>query len=121
MAGAAIVVVPMEAGHLHSGGQQTYLNAMAMGKPVIVCDPRGPQGYIEDGKNGILLDYGDSEGLRRAILTLLSQPDLAAAMGRTAWTRIESGSYSTEACMRAVAALALEGAAAATGASGANR
>ena len=39
--GSRLVVVPMEAGHFHVGGEQTYLNAMAMGKPVIVTDDRG--------------------------------------------------------------------------------
>jgi len=41
MAGSRMVVIPMEKGHLHSGGQQTYLNAMAMGKPVVVADDCG--------------------------------------------------------------------------------
>ncbi|MFB3880123.1 MAG: glycosyltransferase family 4 protein [Armatimonadota bacterium] len=110
MAGAAVVVVPMEKGHLHSGGQQTYLNAMAMGKPVVVCDPRGTTGYIENGLDGVVLDYGDSEGLRQAIVALVSEPDRAAAIGQAARRRIESGPYSTEACMRAVVALAYEAA-----------
>ncbi len=110
MAGAAMVVVPMEEGHLHSGGQQTYLNAMAMGKPVIVCDPRGAPDYITDGQDGIILDYGDSNGLRNVIVALHTSPGIAAAMGEAGRTRIRSGPYSTESCMRAVARLAREAA-----------
>ncbi|GEM_PF-1149492 len=106
MAGARVVVVPMEAGLLHSGGQQTYLNAMAMGKPVILCDSRGAEGYIEHGVGGIIVASGDPDALRRALRSLLAQPDLAAEMGRKARERIERGGYSTDDCMRAIAELA---------------
>jgi glycosyltransferase involved in cell wall biosynthesis len=106
MAGARVVVVPMEAGLLHSGGQQTYLNAMAMGKPVILCDSRGAPGYIEHGVDGIVIPSGDADQLRRALQTVLAQPDLAAAMGRRAKQCIERGGYSTDDCMRAIAELA---------------
>jgi hypothetical protein len=106
MAGASVVVVPMRGGLLHSGGQQTYLNAMAMGKPVIVLGPLGARDYITDGRDGLVLDYGDSEGLREAIARLRSRPELAAALGAAARARIRGGPYRTEDCMRAVAALA---------------
>jgi glycosyltransferase involved in cell wall biosynthesis len=107
MAEAWIVVVPMEAGHLHSGGQQTYLNAMAMGKPVVICDSRGAEGYVKDGVDGVVVGSGDTDGLRRAIQLLLDRPDLAADLGRQAQQRIQRGGYGTEDCMRAVAYLAL--------------
>ncbi len=106
MAGSAIVVVPMEGGHLHSGGQQTYLNAMAMGKPVVVCGARGARDYIAHRYDGILLDHGDVDGLRRAIAELVERPGWAAAVGRRAQRRILAGPYGTDDCMRSVAELA---------------
>ncbi len=99
MAGATLVVVPMAQGHLHSGGQQTYLNAMAMGKPVVVLDPRGAPDYVGDGREGFVLDHGDAAGLRSAIRRLRDDPDLAAAMGKAGRERVASGPYSTEACI----------------------
>jgi glycosyltransferase involved in cell wall biosynthesis len=73
MAGAKIVVVPMEAGHLHSGGQQSFLNAMAVGKAVIVTDPEGGCSYIEHGVTGLLVPAGDVIRLREAVSSLLQE------------------------------------------------
>ena len=61
-----IVVIPM-GGHLHSGGQQTFLNAMAVGKPVIVTDPVGASSYIEHGITGLLVSLGDKIRLGEAL------------------------------------------------------
>lgn len=38
MAGCSFGVIPMVGGKLHSGGQQTFLGLMKMGKPVILMD-----------------------------------------------------------------------------------
>jgi glycosyltransferase involved in cell wall biosynthesis len=59
MAGARLVVLPLKGGLLHSGGQQTYLNAMALGKPVIVADDCGADEYIMHNVTGIVLVPGD--------------------------------------------------------------
>ncbi len=84
MAGAGVVVVPLRGGLLHSGGQQTYLNAMAMGKPVVVTDDAGAEEYIQHGKTGMVLKPGDPLALRRAIQTLMEDRALARAMGAEA-------------------------------------
>jgi glycosyltransferase involved in cell wall biosynthesis len=64
---ATVVVVPLMAGSERSGGQQTYLNAMAMGKPVIVTDSPGARDYIRDGEEGLIIPPGNSAALARAI------------------------------------------------------
>ena len=87
LAACRVAVVPMEGGKLHPGGQQTYLAAMAMGKPVIVTDPAGGRDYIDDGRDGILVEPGDVEGLRRSLEGLLEDPDLRVRMGRHARER----------------------------------
>lgn len=58
-----IMVVPMVEGVLHSGGQQTVLNALYMGKPTIAVGKKWATDLINDGTNGYIVDYKDSEHL----------------------------------------------------------
>jgi glycosyltransferase involved in cell wall biosynthesis len=96
IARSSIVVLPMEAQHLHAGGQQTFLNAMFMGKPVILTDPEGGRDYIQDGVNGRLIRYGDKEQLTTAIRELMTNPELRFSMGEAA--RRFAAPLTTEAC-----------------------
>jgi len=84
MACSRLVVMPMRATLLHAGAQQTILNAMLMGKPVILTDPEGGADYIEDGKTGLLVPYGDVAALREAIRDLMTNREKARAMGARA-------------------------------------
>jgi glycosyltransferase involved in cell wall biosynthesis len=84
MARARLVVMSMRATLLHAGGQQTVLNAMVMGKPVILTDPEGGADYIEHGKTGLLVPYGDVAALREAIRYLWEHLEVARAMGEQA-------------------------------------
>lgn len=68
---AAVIVVPLRAGVDRSAGQQTYLNAMALGKPVIVPDVPGVRDYIDDRATGLLVPAGDAGALARAIRWVL--------------------------------------------------
>jgi glycosyltransferase involved in cell wall biosynthesis len=81
MARARVVVVPMQANLLRTGGQQTFLNAMHMRKPVILTDPEGGRDYIEHGKTGMLVPYPDVAALRDAILYLWQNAEEARGMG----------------------------------------
>ena len=71
---AAIVVVAMKGGLLRSAGQQTFLNAMRLGKPVIVTDPDGARDYIQNGETGLTVPPGDPQALRKALEMLLHDP-----------------------------------------------
>jgi glycosyltransferase involved in cell wall biosynthesis len=84
MAGSRLVVVAMQGGHLHSGGQQTCLNAMMMGKPTIAVGRRWAVDLISPGEDGLIVDYEDVEGLRSAIRSLWQEPQRAVAMGARA-------------------------------------
>ncbi|HTP24535.1 MAG TPA: glycosyltransferase [Anaeromyxobacteraceae bacterium] len=66
MRNASAVVVPLAARE-RSAGQQTYLNAMAYGKLVIVPDVAGVRDYIADRKTGIIVPPGDADALASAI------------------------------------------------------
>jgi glycosyltransferase involved in cell wall biosynthesis len=100
MAAARLIVVPMRKGTLRSGGQQTLLNAMLMGKPTVAVGRRWAVDFITDGVDGLIVDYEDAEGLRRAVRWVLDNPEAARRMGERA--RERAAPFTTERCMRAV-------------------
>lgn len=65
---ADMIVTPLASGRTRSSGQQTYLNAMRMGKISIVNgnDVLGVMDYIQNYVNGIITD-GTTQGLCKAI------------------------------------------------------
>jgi hypothetical protein len=63
---AAVVVVPLEPA-IRSAGQQTYLNAMALGKAVVVTDTVGVRDYIEHERTGLIVPPRDPSALAAAI------------------------------------------------------
>ncbi len=111
MAGSRLVVVPMRRGNLHIGGEQTYLNAMAMGKPVIVADDIGAPDYVKNGVNGLVVPSGDAMRLRAAIKSVITDPVFARHLAKNAKAAYET--YSTPLCMerifRAAVAIARDG------------
>ncbi|MHB1424434.1 MAG: glycosyltransferase [Gemmataceae bacterium] len=108
MAGAKLTVVAMQPGLLHSGGQQTCLNAMLLGKPTIAVGRRWAVDFISDGEDGLIVDYEDPHSLRRAIRWVLDHPEAARRMGARA--RERAAWFTTERCMRTVHDLVTEAA-----------
>ena len=72
--GSTLVALPLKATE-RSTGQVVMLEAMALGKPVITTVAPGTSDYIQDGRNGRLLQAGDSQALREAIEHWLAHPD----------------------------------------------
>lgn len=68
---ASVVVVPLERRSDRSAGQQTYLNAMVLGKPVVVTDALGVRDYVEHGETGFLVPPGDPAALRERLRWIL--------------------------------------------------
>jgi glycosyltransferase involved in cell wall biosynthesis len=62
--------------------------AMALGKPIVATDAGGNRELVEDGKTGFIVPLGDFEGLAKAIIHLLRDPDMAQAMGQRAREKI---------------------------------
>lgn len=60
----------------HDGTPNTLLEGMASGCFPIAGDIASIREWITDGENGLLVDPGDAQGLARAILTALDQPEL---------------------------------------------
>jgi glycosyltransferase involved in cell wall biosynthesis len=105
MARARVVVMPMRATLLHAGAQQSMLNAMLMSKPVVLTDPEGGADYIEHGKTGLLVPYGDVAALRQAICFLLEHPQEARTIGERA--KVVAASLTTERCNTEIWKIAL--------------
>lgn len=83
-ASASVVVVPLEPRDDRGSGQTTYLNAMALGKPVIVTDVAGVRDYIRDGETGLIVPPEDPRSLAEALRNLLGDPEYARRLGETA-------------------------------------
>lgn len=58
----------------------SFLEAMAMGKPVIGCNVNGVNEVIQDGVNGYLVAPEDPAALADAVLRMLMHDDAAKAM-----------------------------------------
>jgi glycosyltransferase involved in cell wall biosynthesis len=56
--------------------------AMAARKPVIASKVGGVPEIVDDGVNGLLLPPADARKLAKAIISLLGDPERAAAMGK---------------------------------------
>ncbi len=57
------------------------LEAWAHGKPVVGARAGGIPGVIDEGENGLLVDWGDPSALANAIVQLLGNPEEAQRMG----------------------------------------
>ncbi|MBM4466534.1 MAG: glycosyltransferase family 4 protein [Chloroflexi bacterium] len=77
LAGTSLLVLPS---HSDSFGQ-VFVEAWMNGKPVIGARAGGIPGVIDEGKDGLLVPYGDPVALAGAIRSLLDDSARAAAMG----------------------------------------
>src|SRR6266540_1092254 len=68
---ASVVVVPLKDRSDRSAGEQTYLNAMAMGKPVIVTDTMGVRDYVEHERTGLIVPPRSPKALVDALEWML--------------------------------------------------
>jgi glycosyltransferase involved in cell wall biosynthesis len=94
MAGARAVVVALPEREIHTGGHTVIVNAMKLGKPLIVLGRSEYKSYVEHGKTGLLLNSGDSESLRAAIDRIFTEPEFARSLVRNA--REASAAFSPE-------------------------
>lgn len=104
MARAAVVVVPMVKGLFRAGGHQTYLNAMTLGKPVVVADESDAIEYIENGVTGFVVPPEDPKALRTVLEELMADEDLRKRVGEAA--RSAARKYQPEAFFERLFALA---------------
>jgi glycosyltransferase involved in cell wall biosynthesis len=88
-ASAQLVVVPLYENDFQAG-VTTILEAMAMGKAVIVSRTTGQTDVIDHDFNGWYVPPGDVVALRRAIVHLLEHPAEADRLGAAARRTVES-------------------------------
>lgn len=82
-AGASMVVITTK-DTPNASGVTTLMEAMAMGKPVIVSDNPALRDYLPPPDAGVVIPVGDRAALQAAIADLLDHPTKAAAMGQRA-------------------------------------
>lgn len=89
MRSAAAVVVPVRQDLQRSSGQQTYLNAMLLKKPVIVNEVFGAHDHISSWQDGIIVD-GTPESFAQALRWVLDPANAAAvaAMGEAGHKKV---------------------------------
>jgi glycosyltransferase involved in cell wall biosynthesis len=107
MAAASCVVVPVKHEALSVRGTTTWINAMGLGKVVIVTEPHGAPDYMEQGVSGFYVGYGDAAALRQCITKVMGDAELRKRVGEAARERA-SKEFSPEAFRRSVLLL-LEG------------
>lgn len=77
----------------YEGLPGTCLEAMAMQLPAVVWDFLFYRGLVEEGRTGFLAAPNDFDAMAAKILNLLTQPELAAELGRNGRALLET-SYS---------------------------
>jgi glycosyltransferase involved in cell wall biosynthesis len=85
---SSFYVVPLQ-GIDFAGGDSSLLQAMSFGKAVVATRAPSTETYLEHGKTGLLVEPGDIEGMRQAILHLWRNPDEAIRMGKEARQHFE--------------------------------
>ena len=90
LAEARVVALPVR-DNSYSGATTVLLQAMAMGKPVVVSRTEAiADGYgLVDGVNCRLVEPGNANALERAVLDLLADEQAAAALGSRARETVE--------------------------------
>jgi glycosyltransferase involved in cell wall biosynthesis len=76
-ASATAVVLPSYS----EGMPYALLEAMAAGRPVIASDVSGLRELVTHGRNGLLFDLGDGDGLHRAMARMLRDTEGRREMG----------------------------------------
>lgn len=66
------------------GFSLALVEAMASALPVVATRCGGPEGIIDDGVTGVLVENGSASALAEAIESLRSQPETRRSMGQTA-------------------------------------
>jgi glycosyltransferase involved in cell wall biosynthesis len=66
-----------------------YLEAMSMARPCIAGNPGGPPEIIDDGRDGYLVEHGDTQQLAGRLMTLYREPELRREMGTNAALKVK--------------------------------
>ena len=82
-------------GSSEEGFPNALMESMARAIPVVATAVGGVAELVKDGKDGLLVPYGDTAAMATAILWMIEHPDDRRAMGANGRARI-AGEFSTE-------------------------
>jgi glycosyltransferase involved in cell wall biosynthesis len=102
---ARLVAFPLRE-RMSPGGMTAILEAMAMGKPIVMTASSGAVELVADGINGVVVPLDDHDRFRDAIRGLWSDPELCLRMGAASRARLEAEYSSTRFAERLAEALA---------------
>ncbi len=89
MARSSVVVLPLDTRTTRSAGQQTYLTAMVLGRPVVITDAAGVRDYITPSVDGYVVP-NHADDLRAALRAALAGgQDVRAVAARAVETARE--------------------------------
>ena len=108
MAKSHFVVEVHPADFVRTAGHQTMLNAMSMGKPLIVADRESAIGYVEDGTEGFVVDAEDPVALGAAIRRLVKDTELHGRMQQACLDKLSDPLYDTKPHMQSLYNFALQ-------------
>ena len=86
------------------GLPRSLVEAAAAGRPIVATDVPGCREVARDGKEGILVPFGDSDAAARALTRLAADAGLRRRLGAAAYVRF-SQRYTAEAVRQTVGAL----------------
>lgn len=86
LAAADVFVVPSR----HEPLGNVVLEGWMMQRPLVATASQGPGWLVEDGKDGLLVPVDEAEAMAAAVLRLLGDPRLAAALATQGRARIEA-------------------------------
>lgn len=92
MKGALFVVVPLR-GIDSPHGQTTIAQALQLGKPIVATRCPTVLDYVRDGAEGLLVEPGDVQGYRDAMLRLVQDEEFRSSCERAAQARAAELSY----------------------------
>ena len=75
---------------LYEGVPRALMESMALGLPVVATDAPGTRMLVQSGRTGLLVEYGDVEGLASALMQVLENPELARGLGQAGKHRVET-------------------------------
>ncbi len=88
-AGARFVALPLRE-RRSPGGMTSLLEAMAMGKAVVMTNSSGAIEFVEPDVTGLCVPIGDTQAMGRALRALWEDPAQCAAMGAAARRRLDA-------------------------------
>ena len=87
--GAKIVAIPMKPENINASGISIYLNAMLLGKPVVLTEGPGVSDLLTEGQ-ALIVPPGDHHALGNAVKLLWNDPELSAKYAETGRRYAES-------------------------------